>query len=281
MFEIKKTAAGYASTPTTLVSFNNRDGANPDGSLIADANGDLFGTTSEGGSEDGGTVFEIKRTAAGYATTPTTLVSFAGGADGAQPVAGLIADANGDLFGTTHGGVVGGDDGTVFEIKKTAAGYASTPTTLLIFNGDNGNFPDGSLIADASGDLFGTTEAYGPGGGGTVFEITDSGFVTAGSAATQASDGILFQGADGQAAIWGMDGTSVIAGGAVSPNPGLAWRAIGTGDFNDDGLPDILWQNANGQAAIWDMDGLSLIGGGAVTPQSRGELESGRDGRLQ
>ena len=48
-------------------------------------------------------------------------------------------------------------DGTVFEIAKTAHGYASTPTTLVSFNGTNGAYPYGSLIADANGDLFGTT----------------------------------------------------------------------------------------------------------------------------
>src|SRR6185437_4192574 len=52
---------------------------------------------------------------------------------------------------------------------------------------------------------------------------------------------ILWQNANGQAAVWDMDGTTLIGGGAVSPNPGPGWRTIGTGDFNDDGLPDILW----------------------------------------
>ncbi len=134
VFEIAKTAGGYASTPTTLVSFNGSDGASPRGSLIADASGDLFGTTELGGANGDGTVFEIAKTAAGYASTPTTLVSF-DGADGAHPTAGLIADANGDLFGTTEamaGPIV--NDGTVFEIAKTATGYASTPTTLVSFN---------------------------------------------------------------------------------------------------------------------------------------------------
>jgi uncharacterized repeat protein (TIGR03803 family) len=267
VFEIAKTAGGYASTPTTLVSFNGATGSVPDASLFADANGDLFGTNSTEGVGGAGTVFEIKKTAAGYASTPTILVSF-NGDDGDDPEeTSLIADANGDLFGTTE---VGGanDEGTAFEIKKTAAGYASAPTTLVSFNGDDGSFPVASLLADANGDLFGTTVDGGPNGGlsdGTVFEITGSGFVTTASA-TPKSDGILFQNTGGQAAIWGMDGTSVIAGGAVSPNPGPAWKAVGTGDFNDDGLPDLLWQNANGQAAIWDMDGTSLIGGGAVTP---------------
>ena len=49
----------------------------------------------------------------------------------------------------------------------------------------------------------------------------------------------------GQAAIWDMNGTSLIGGGAVSPNPGPSWNAIGTGDFNDDDHSDILWQNAS------------------------------------
>ena len=116
--------------------------------------GDLFGTTSAGGAYGDGTVFEIAKTPTGYASTPTTLVSFnsSNGSEGS-----LIADANGDLFGTTEeGGAYG--DGAVFEIAKTPAGYASTPTTLVSFNDSDGLEPYGGLIADASGDLFGTTE---------------------------------------------------------------------------------------------------------------------------
>jgi uncharacterized repeat protein (TIGR03803 family) len=63
---------------TTLVSFNQANGANPFGSLIADAHGDLFGTTGGGGANNHGTVFEIAKTANGYASTPITLVSFNG-----------------------------------------------------------------------------------------------------------------------------------------------------------------------------------------------------------
>jgi uncharacterized repeat protein (TIGR03803 family) len=133
---------------TTLVSFN-ANGPFPFGSLIADAQGDLFGTTSGGGPNDNGTVFEITKTANGYASTPTTLVSF-NRANGAELTdrGSLIADAQGDLFGTT---AIGGanDKGTIFEIAKTAHGYASTPTTLVSFDGTNGAEPFGSLIADA------------------------------------------------------------------------------------------------------------------------------------
>jgi uncharacterized repeat protein (TIGR03803 family) len=113
---------------TTLFSFNGTDGAHPyaNGSLLADANGDLFGTTQIGGANDDGTVFELVKSGATY--TLTTLVSFNGN-DGTAPYASLIADADGDLFGTTgYGGASG--EGTVFEIAKNASGYPSTLTTL-------------------------------------------------------------------------------------------------------------------------------------------------------
>jgi uncharacterized repeat protein (TIGR03803 family) len=304
VFEIAKTAGGYASTPTTLVSFNRTNGAAPEGGLIADSNADLFGTTTEGGANSDGTVFEIAKTAGGYASTPTTLVSF-NGANGARPVGDLIADSNGDLFGATDSGGAN-DDGTVFEIAKTAGGYASTPTTLVSFNGMNGTEPSGDLIADSNGDLFGTATGGGANGDGTVFEIAKTaggysstpitlvtfngtngnvpssliadsngdlfgtagfGGANEGGTVFEIADDILFQNAStGQASIWKIDGNTRVGGGAASANPGPAWRAVGTGDFNDDGLSDILWQNpTTGQASVWEMNGNTRTGGGAVS----------------
>ncbi len=117
MFEIAKTATGYATTPTTLVSFNTTNGAFPIAGLLADAAGNLFGTTNIGGTNNAGTVFEVVKTANGYASTPTTLVSF-DTTSGANPFAGLIADSTGNLFGTTNGGGVN-SKGTVFEITNS------------------------------------------------------------------------------------------------------------------------------------------------------------------
>src|SRR5207249_4442414 len=108
VFEIVKTGGSYASTPTTLVSFIGGHGE-PYAGLIADANGDLFGTTLQGGMNNVGTVFEIVNSGGSYASTPTTLVSF-NVANGAYPYAGLIADANGDLFGTKCGLAPAGED---------------------------------------------------------------------------------------------------------------------------------------------------------------------------
>jgi uncharacterized repeat protein (TIGR03803 family) len=130
VFEITKTASGYATTPTILYSFcaqtNCTDGASPFAGLIADANGDLFGTTRAGGAHGGGTVFELAKSATGYASTPTVLYSFCAQTnctDGELPAAGLILDAAGNLFGTTEGGGVHGEGGTVFEVTF----FAGTP----------------------------------------------------------------------------------------------------------------------------------------------------------
>jgi uncharacterized repeat protein (TIGR03803 family) len=99
------------------------DGALPQAGLIADAEGDLFGTTDGGGANNTGTVFELVKTRSGY--TEQVLHSFSGfNIDGAHPDAGLIADAEGDLFSTTSlGGESDPGGGTVFELANTGSGY--------------------------------------------------------------------------------------------------------------------------------------------------------------
>ena len=107
---------------TTLATIATSDAYDPN-VLIADANGDLFGATAYGGA-----VFEVAKTANGYASTPTILARLIDNGD-YQPVGGLIADANGNLFGTDQYG------GTLFEIANTTSGYASAPTTVVSFSG--------------------------------------------------------------------------------------------------------------------------------------------------
>jgi uncharacterized repeat protein (TIGR03803 family) len=269
VFEIKKTAAGYANTPTTLVNFEVEV---PVGSLIADSRGDLFGTTEAGGANNGGTVFEIVKTAAGYGSTPITLASFQDLSDGLSPLGSLIMDANGDLFGTTSGTTASpfnlpATDGTVFEIKKTATGYASA-SALVFFDGADGATPVASLLADASGHLFGTTSAGGPNGGGTVFEVTDSGFATKATLPAALTADLLFQNMSGQAALWEISGANLVGGGKVTSNlSSLGWDAVGTGDFNDDTLPDILWQDpVSGRLGTSEMNGTTQINGQVFDP---------------
>jgi uncharacterized repeat protein (TIGR03803 family) len=165
---------------TVLYGFTGSDGTNPAAGLnpvaglIADAAGNLYGTTEFGGGASGcsggcGTVFKV--TPSG---TETVLHSFTG-SDGASPVAGLIADAAGNLYGTTElgGGTIGcsGGCGTVF--KVTPKGVESV---LYSFKGgSDGANPFAALIADAAGNLYGTTFFGGASGKGTVFKLTPSG----------------------------------------------------------------------------------------------------------
>jgi autotransporter passenger strand-loop-strand repeat protein/uncharacterized repeat protein (TIGR03803 family) len=163
----------YAGTPITLASFNGTNGADPQAGLISDAAGNLFGTTLSGGAYNDGTVFELVNNGGGSYTLES-LASF-DGADGANPDGGLIEDAAGNLYGATEAG--GAGDGTVFKIANTAGAYASTPTTLVTFDGTNGASPETALTVDSSGNLFGTTASGGADSDGTLFELSDAGYV--------------------------------------------------------------------------------------------------------
>jgi uncharacterized repeat protein (TIGR03803 family) len=137
-----------------LYSFKGgTDGAFPyGGALIRDAAGNLYGTTNTGGRYGAGVVFKLNK-----AGKETVLYSFTGGADGAQPEAGLIRDAAGNLYGTTNtGGRYGA--GVVFKLNK-----AGKETVLHSFdNGTGGGFPlYAGLIRDAAGNLYGTTSTGG------------------------------------------------------------------------------------------------------------------------
>ena len=169
------TIAAGTSTLTPIASFDNSPtaGSSPAGGVVFDAHGDIFGTTTYGGTfgtiNGGyGTVYEI---AAGSHTI-TTLASFNGTTGGGLPNSGVVVDAQGNIFGTTStGGAYGTGartSGTVFEI---AAG-SHTITTLASFNGPTtGGNPYGPVVLDSQGNLFGTTFNGGAYGYGTAYEI--------------------------------------------------------------------------------------------------------------
>jgi uncharacterized repeat protein (TIGR03803 family) len=153
------------------------DGAVPVDGLFLDAESNLYGVTSVGGDSDMGTVFKISPDG-----SKTTLHSFAGGTeDGATPNGDLIADADGNLYGTTRLGGIGDCDGgcgTVFKI--TPDGQENILHAFDGAPGASGVTPHGGLIADTEGILYGTT--YGGGktgcgtqGCGTIFKLTPDG----------------------------------------------------------------------------------------------------------
>lgn len=156
---LRKRAAAVmeALEPRTLFSFElasvaqftgNLSGIQPAG-LVMDAAGNLFGTTSRGGANKYGIIFEIPATS----NTVITLASFTG-ANGIYPVGGLVIDSGGVLWGTTSGGGSSGK-GTVFSFLTGST--ASTINTVVSFNGVNGSYPQSGLTADSSGNLYGTT----------------------------------------------------------------------------------------------------------------------------
>jgi uncharacterized repeat protein (TIGR03803 family) len=162
------------SAETVLYSFctqkNCADGYTPYGGLIVDANGNLYGTTSLGGSgASDGTVFKLVPDGA-----LTVLHSFQGGSDGAVPDAALMADKKGNLFGTTVSGGAN-NTGTVFRLtprgsERVLHSFAGAP-------GD-GAQPYSSLVADKTGNLYGTTYAGGANNGGAVFRLARDGTET-------------------------------------------------------------------------------------------------------
>jgi uncharacterized repeat protein (TIGR03803 family) len=142
------------------------DGATPYGALVLDNLGNLYGTTSTGGSSNLGTVFKIDT----YGTE-TVLHSFSGSPDGANPYAGLAIDGSGNLYGTTENGGTSGL-GTVFKVSASG-----TESVLHSFSGSptDGATPMAGVTLDPAGNLYGTTYAGGANGVGTIFEVDTAG----------------------------------------------------------------------------------------------------------
>jgi len=156
------------------------DGANPQAALLIDKAGNLFGTTAYGGNTSAcnqgaspgcGTVFEIAADG-----TEKTLYAFNGGNDGWSPVASLVKDRSGNLYGTTEAGgsttaCNGVGCGIVFKLAPDG-----TESILYDFTGGNdGAHPAAGLVRDRRGNLYGTTLAGGSGDQGTVFKLSVSG----------------------------------------------------------------------------------------------------------
>jgi uncharacterized repeat protein (TIGR03803 family) len=167
------TAGAHAAwTETVLTSFNFQfSDEGPFGGLVADADGNLYGTTDGGGPRSDGTAFRLTPPAAGQTAWTYTIILSFDGKNGSQPAAGLIFDPAGNLYGTTTIGGAHGN-GTVFRLAPPAAGKTKWRETVLFsFDVTNGQQPDAALALDTEGNLYGTTVAGGANGDGTVFKL--------------------------------------------------------------------------------------------------------------
>jgi uncharacterized repeat protein (TIGR03803 family) len=172
--------ASAQATETVLFNFGApHSGIGPQGPLVFDAAGNLYGTTESGGTFGWGTVFKLAPSAVG-GWTQTEIHTFTGAKDGGAPYAGLTIDAAGNLYGTTVGGgdlgCTEGGCGTVFELSPNSSGKW-TETVLYAFKGTDGAAPQATVVFDALGNLYGTTNAGGQRGAqgyGTVFRLAPS-----------------------------------------------------------------------------------------------------------
>jgi uncharacterized repeat protein (TIGR03803 family) len=170
VFELSPNSSGWTEKILYNFSYLSTNGYNPYGSMVFDTSGNLYGTTFYGGVHNVGTVFELTPTASGE-WIENVLHTFGNSGDGLFPVANLIFDTAGNLYGTTEEGGAFHNAGVAFEL--TPAGATWTETVLHNFgNGTDGNTLPGGLIFDDSGNLYGVTGSGGAFNGGTVFEIT-------------------------------------------------------------------------------------------------------------
>ncbi|HEV2301269.1 MAG TPA: choice-of-anchor tandem repeat GloVer-containing protein [Stellaceae bacterium] len=205
-FLLPSSGLASAATLTTILDFGPLFGTNPEGPLIADSSGALFGTTPDPFPPSGGAVFKLTPNGDGT-YSESVLHEFTGTPnDGGSPVGGLVMDASGALYGTTEfGGSVGNGNGmacegtgpppgcgTVFKLTPNGDGsYSETLLHEFLGYPTDGSGPGSGLIIDASGALYGTTSSGGSGGKagglacgvpnplalgcGTVFKLTPNG----------------------------------------------------------------------------------------------------------
>jgi len=174
LFELTRSQGGW--TYKILYSFSGPppDGANPEGSVTIDQAGNLYGPTLAGGTgtlggcegHGCGTVYQLTPSGSGWNETVLHNFGISGGSDGEAPIAGLLLDRAGNLYGTTEGG--GSNDGsTVFEFSPSNGAFA-----FSVLNTLPGSFSLSKLVMDQAGSLYGSTEEGGLYGYGMVFKLT-------------------------------------------------------------------------------------------------------------
>lgn len=261
-------------TLTTLYSFcaqpNCIDGVSPVSGLLQASDGNLYGSTDGGGANNLGTIFRISTTG-----VFTSLYSFCvepNCSDGALPQGTLIQASDGNLYGTTATGGVGGAEcsdippgcGTIFRLS-----LAGKLTTVYRFKGTDGSSPVGGVVQSTDGTFYGTTSAGGitnsncPGGCGTVFKITRQGELATlyeFCAQTGCTDGLnpegaLIQGTDenlyGVTSFGGIDSCDLGCGTLFTINEGgeltTLYSFCTEPNCADGSFPSgALWQATNG-----------------------------------
>lgn len=220
---------------------NCADGNSPMTGVIMDKNLNLYGTTASGGANNAGVVFKIEP----YFGGESVLYSFcsqANCADGSGPAGGLVRDAAGNFYGVTStGGAF--NYGTVFEIAPNGS-----ETVLYSFCAQasctDGYQPEGTLVRDSAGNLYGTTFSGGLNSGGTVFEVAPNGVETVLYSFCSATNCIDGEGPEAGIVRYGTTayGTTFTGGaygrGTVFSLRGGTFKVLHSFDDNDGAYPE-------------------------------------------
>lgn len=265
------------------------DGASPLAGLIFDSAGNLYSTTAQGGGDSGlGTVFKMAKNPDG-SWTESVLYRFPKRSRGFDPVAELVFDAVGNLYGTTLGGgsylCPQHECGSVFKLTHNADG-SWTHSVIHRFKGGDGSQPYGGVTFDAAGNLYGTTRSGGDQNRGVVFKLTPN---PDGSWAFSKIH--VFRGLDGALPVAGvifdpagnLDGTTSYGGvcnyGVVfrlTPSPDGKWTKVLLHRFHytpDGAYPDAGLVSDN----VGNLYGTTSRGGGGEVFEYLPDL-SPRDG---
>jgi len=216
---------------SVLTTFGD-DGGYPEGTLTFDSAGNLYGTTLSGGTFGGGVVFELSPNGSG-GWNDTALHNFQGGTnDGYSPLAGIVLDAAGNIYGTTiQGGGTQCEEGcgTAFELSPNGSG-GWNESVLYRFcsqtNCTDGYSPYSQLVFDNSGNLYGTTGGGGSDDTGTVFELLPNGnggwnhSILCGSGLGYPEAGVILD------KVGNIYGTSYSTVFELSPNGNGGWNKI-------------------------------------------------------
>lgn len=218
---------------------NLGDGLSPEGLLVFDSKGNLYGTAAAGGN-GAGLVFELTP-GSGGSWTETTLYAFAGGSDGQSPQSGVVIDGKGNLYGVAYGGPSG--YGIVFELVNGGKGMWTKKILYNFTDGNDGATPQGTLIFDGEGNLYGTAGSGGAHDYGVVFELSP------GSA--EWTEKVLYS-------FPGGSGGSFPANGLVS----IARHLYGVATYNVFELipsPDGAWKERTLHAFVGGADGADAL----------------------
>ena len=227
---------GQAAGTEVIHSFGDGDGEYPASDLVMDAAGNIYGTTTQGGDFNSGTVFMLSPSGGGW--SESVLYSFTSGADGAQPYNGVTLDAQGNLYGTAVTGGTGsaceGGCGVVY--KLTRSGSSWSQSVIYDFTGGNdGSGPGAGLTFDASGNLYGMTPTGGAFGLGVIYKLTPQAggtwtqtvihaFTGGNDGATGSAGRLLYDGGVfyGAATVGGANGKGTVFKLVAGPNG--SWR---------------------------------------------------------